>query len=43
MNYDLVRQQYGNPENTVITAYETGDMPSSILTSKYEETDMGHD
>ena len=43
MNYDLVRQQYGNPENTVITAYETGDMPSSILTSKYEETDMGPD
>lgn len=43
MNYDLARQRFGKNENNVRLAFETGDMPSSMLMAKFEETDIGGD
>lgn len=43
MDYDLTRQSYGRIEQNVDQALPFGDMPSTMLTEKFEETDIGND
>lgn len=41
MNYDLTRQAYGKIEQNVDNSMRYGDVPSTMLMEKFEETDIG--
>jgi hypothetical protein len=43
MNYDLTRQAYGRVEYNIDQSLNYGDMPSTMLTEKFEETDLGNE
>lgn len=43
MDYDLARQVSGRVEYNIDQATPYGDMPNSMLASRFEETDMGPD
>lgn len=40
MNYDLARQGYGQIDYSIKQGLRSGDMPSTMLMEKFEETDM---
>ena len=43
MNYDLARQAMGRIEFNTDQSMSYGDMPSTLLTEKFEETDIPYE